>query len=55
MNHLLDTNVISELRKPEPRVDVGVRDWGAARVPSDVYLSAVTVLEIEAGSASELT
>ncbi|QDQ97181.1 type II toxin-antitoxin system VapC family toxin [Tomitella fengzijianii] len=37
------------LRKPERRADVGVRAWVAARAPSDLYLSAVTVLEIEVG------
>jgi len=49
VSHLLDTNVISELRKPERRADVGVRAWVAARVPSDLYLSAITMLEIEVG------
>lgn len=49
MSHLLDTNVIRELRKPEGRADVGVRAWVAARAPSDLCLSAITVLEVEAG------
>jgi len=49
VSHLLDTNVISELRKPERRADVGVRAWVAARAPSDLYLSAITVLEVEVG------
>lgn len=49
MSHLLDTNVISELRKPERRADVGVRAWVAARVSSDLYLSVITVLEVEIG------
>lgn len=49
MSHLLDTNVISELRKPVRRADVGVRAWAAARVSSDLYLSAITVLEVEIG------
>lgn len=49
MSHLLDTNVISELRKPERRADVGVRAWVAARAASDLYLSAITVLEVEVG------
>lgn len=49
MSHLLDTNVVSELRKPKRRADRGVRAWIASRTPSDLYLSAITVLEIEAG------
>lgn len=49
MSHLLDTNVISELRKPERRADAGVRAWVAARAPSGLYLSAITVLEVEVG------
>src|SRR5699024_10629022 len=49
VSHLLDTNVISELRKPERRADVSVRTWVAARAPSDLYLSVITVLEVEVG------
>lgn len=49
MSHLLDTNVISELRKPARRADVGVRDWVAGRASTDLYLSAITVLEVEVG------
>lgn len=49
MSHLLDTNVISELRKPERRADVGVRSWVAARALADLYLSTITVLEVEVG------
>ncbi|MCH5644640.1 type II toxin-antitoxin system VapC family toxin [Gordonia sp. ABSL49_1] len=51
MSYLLDTNVISELRKPRSRADPAVRTWVAARVPTDLYLSVVTVLEIEVGIA----
>lgn len=49
MSYLLDTNVISELRKAERRADVRVRDWIASRAVSDLYLSAITILEIEVG------
>ncbi|MFD2758353.1 type II toxin-antitoxin system VapC family toxin [Gulosibacter faecalis] len=49
MSHLLDTNVISELRKSAKRADVGVRQWVANRAPTDLYLSAITVLEVEVG------
>ena len=49
MSHLLDTNVISELRKPARRADAGVRAWVADHTPSELYLSAITVLEVEVG------
>ncbi|OYN98970.1 hypothetical protein B0O41_2331 [Propionibacteriaceae bacterium ES.041] len=49
MTYLLDTNVLSELRKPERRAAPSVRAWVAARLPSDLHLSAVTILEIELG------
>lgn len=45
--YLLDTNVVSELRRPRP--DPSVLRW-LADVPSDqLFLSAVTVGEIQAG------
>lgn len=45
---LLDTNVLSELRRPE-RADAHVRDW-AARTPAAMFwLSAISILEIELG------
>ena len=45
--YLLDTNVVSELRRPQP--DTAVLRW-IAEVPSDqLFLSAVTVGEIRAG------
>ncbi len=45
--YLLDTNVVSELRRPRP--NPAVLDWIQA-VPADqLYLSAVTVGEIQAG------
>ncbi|MFC4125852.1 type II toxin-antitoxin system VapC family toxin [Nocardia rhizosphaerae] len=49
MTYLLDTNVISELRKPERRADPNVRAWVRARRPSELYLSAITILELEVG------
>lgn len=49
MSHLLDTNVVSELRKSARRADAGVRAWIAGRAPSDLYLSVITVLEVEVG------
>jgi len=49
LSHLLDTNVISELRKPKSKADKQVRTWVARRSFGDLYLSAITILEIEIG------
>jgi predicted nucleic acid-binding protein len=46
--HLLDTNVISELRRPE-RADPKVLAWASAVDPEEMFLSAITILEIEVG------
>lgn len=51
MTFLLDTNVLSELRKPARRADPGVRAWTSAQVATDLHLSVVTILEIELGIA----
>ena len=46
---LLDTNVVSELRRPE-RANTHVRSW-AAKTPAELYaLSVVTVQELERGA-----
>ena len=44
---LLDTNVISELRKPKPHG--AVTQWIQAVPDTDLHLSAVTIGEIQAG------
>lgn len=46
---LLDTNVLSELRRRD-RTDAGVAAWADAADPSALYLSAITVLELELGA-----
>lgn len=48
MSYLLDTNVISELRKGQ-RCDPGVASWFADVSSGEVYLSALTVGEIRKG------
>ncbi len=49
---LLDTNVISELRAGKPEPSPAVRRW-AERVPANqLYLAAITVLELEIGVLS---
>lgn len=45
--YLLDTNIISELRRPRPHGAVVA--WLQSVADSDLYLSAVTLGEIEAG------
>ena len=46
---LLDTNVLSELRRRD-RTDPKVAAWADDIHPSDLFLSAITILEIEAGT-----
>lgn len=45
--YLLDTNVVSELRKPRPHGAVVA--WLQSIAEADLYLSAVTLGEIQAG------
>ncbi|HZV66034.1 MAG TPA: type II toxin-antitoxin system VapC family toxin [Telluria sp.] len=45
--YLLDTNVISDLRRPRPHG--GVVAWLRSVADSELYLSAVTLGEIQAG------
>lgn len=45
--YLLDTNVVSELRKPRPHG--AVLAWLQGVADSELYLSAVTVGEIQSG------
>jgi predicted nucleic acid-binding protein len=46
---LLDTNVISELRKTRGRADTNVVAWAAPVAAGSLYISAITVLELELG------
>lgn len=46
---LLDTNVISELRNGKPQQSAAVRAWAAEVPVKQLYLSAVSVLEMEMG------
>lgn len=45
--YLLDTNVLSERRKPKPHG--GVTAWIATIPEQDLYVAAVTLAEIQAG------
>ncbi len=46
--YILDTNVISELRKGK-NAHRSVRNWAQARPAASLYLSAISVLELEIG------
>jgi len=48
---LLDTNVVSELRKHPDRVDPGVRAWAEVISPHLMHVSVISIMEIEIGVA----
>lgn len=48
---VLDTNVVSELRKAKAGgADKNVTAWAAAVPPGSLFISAITVLELETGA-----
>lgn len=47
MRYLLDTNVLSEVRRP--RGDAGVRRWISSVPTEDLYLSVLTLGEVRRG------
>ena len=48
--YLLDTNVVSELRKARSgKADGNVVAWAASVQPLGLFLSAITILELETG------
>lgn len=49
---ILDTNVISELRHGKPNQSPEVRRWAAEQSTGRLFLSAITVLELEKGILS---
>ena len=49
--YLLDTNVIAELRKAtSPKVDQKVLGWATSVSTASLFLSVITVLELETGT-----
>ena len=46
---LLDTNVVSELRGPH-RTNPNVAKWADSVSPSDLFLSSISILELETGA-----
>lgn len=51
MRHLLDTNVVTELRKSAERAHPDVRAGAQGQPTSDLAISVITVMEIEIGVA----
>ncbi len=50
MSYLLDTNVVSELRKiGDGKADAGVAAWVDRQEADAFFLSAITILELERG------
>jgi predicted nucleic acid-binding protein len=46
--YLLDTNVVSELRKAK-KAHPGVREWARTLPAASLYLSVISILELEIG------
>ncbi len=46
--YLLDTNVLSELRRPD-RADANVRAWAERAPAASFWVSVISILEIELG------
>ena len=50
MIFLLDTNVVSELRKAgDGRADINVTGWAENLSPQSLYISAINLMELEMG------
>lgn len=47
--YLLDTNVVSEMRR-RARMAPAVAAWASQVRPMDLYLSAITIMELETGA-----
>ncbi|MBP6009072.1 MAG: type II toxin-antitoxin system VapC family toxin [Rhodoferax sp.] len=47
--YVLDTNVISELRNGKPNQSEQVRAWAADKPVSHLFISAISILELEKG------
>lgn len=51
MNYLVDTNVLSELRKRPGKIDENVRVWADQLELSSAFMSVISAMEIELGVA----
>lgn len=47
--YVLDTNVISDLRQGKANQSPAVRAWAASQPASQLFLSAISILELEKG------
>jgi predicted nucleic acid-binding protein len=47
--YVLDTNVISELRQGKPNQSPEVRVWASDKPVSHLFISAISILELEIG------
>ena len=47
--YVLDTNVLSELRQGKPNQSAEVRAWAANMPASQLFMSAICILELEKG------
>lgn len=47
--YILDTNVVSELRKSRNQTNTNVLDWFGTVDAAMLYLSAITLMELEVG------
>jgi toxin FitB len=50
--YVLDTNIISELRRGKPHPSAPVRAWAAGVPLHQLFLSAISILELEKGILS---
>lgn len=46
---VLDTNVLSELRQGKPKQSMQVRAWAAGQPARQLFLTAISILELEKG------
>jgi predicted nucleic acid-binding protein len=49
VSYLLDTNVLSELRKSARQIHHSVSRWASAQLPEDLFVSVVSIFELEIG------
>ncbi|MFC3337437.1 type II toxin-antitoxin system VapC family toxin [Paracandidimonas soli] len=52
MMYVLDTNVVSELRKGRHKADANVTTWAECVDAADLFISDITVMELEQGVLS---
>ncbi len=53
--YLLDTNVVSELRKaPSGKANKRVASWAKGVDPSNMYLSVISIMELEIGALRKM-